>query len=278
MTKPMTILFTLALVAAPVLASEVPDQKALLTMLTSSDDANAFARLFPLKLTLHEEETAIDGSRRVQDRVLYVNPADLSQMRLEMLGNVVLGRSSQSSWATIDGKLDPRPSSPAMASGTINEVAFPLLFPHSLRIDGVTLSEVHDGSWEEQPVWSANLEFREKFFGNPVMATDWQVLVEPADLTVRALQFEPETEYVRAGAEGMRYSVLSTQEVEECSLPKNILVVGLGADGTENGHVKVIKVEVEVLDTWDPRLFLSPEEIERFEEDSFIEDQFGDQG
>jgi hypothetical protein len=278
MRTQIATLLLAALVAAPALASEVPDAKSLETMLTSTEDANAFAELYPLKLSLHEEETAIDGSRQVSDRVLYVNPADLSQMRLEMMGNVVLGRSGSAAWATIDDELDPRPSSPAMASGTINEIAFPLLFPHSLALDGVELEAVDAGTWEEQPVWTGTLSFRDKFFGNPVMSTDWEALVEPNDLAVRALQFTPQREYVRAGAEGMRYSVLSTQEVEGCSLPKDVLVVGLGADGAENGHVKVIKVEVEVLESWDPRLFLSPEEIERFEEDSFIEEQFGEQG
>ncbi len=278
MTRQFVTLLLTAAVAAPLAASKLPDTKALESMLTGTEDAVAFAQLYPIKLTLHEEETAIDGTRRVSDRVLYVNPADLSQMRLEMMDNVVLGRSGAKGWATIKGQPDPRPSSPAMAIGTINEIAFPLLFPYSLALREAELTEVSAGTWEEQPLWSATVEFGEKFFGNPVMSTDWEALVEPSDLTVRALQFTPEQEYVRAGAEGMRYSVLSTQEVQGCSLPKNVLVVGLHQDGTENGHVKVIEVDVEVLDTWDPRLFLSPEEIQRFEEDGFIEEQFGDQG
>jgi hypothetical protein len=236
-----------------------PDADAILKgALDAVGGEQAFQELGILEISITEEETRADGQRHKKQLTGYLNTANLTNMRLELPGNIVIARAGGESWATRDGEIDERPQTPQMASGMLNQRLFPLFLPYTLGMGGVTLSDVTESSFEGEPSWRIAVRFREKFFMSASMSTTWYVHVRRSDHAVLAIEFLPPVEFRQVATEGVRYRTLKQTETKGSQLPSQILVDGIDFDGSPTGHVRVTKLSIRVLGPNEPALFLHP--------------------
>jgi hypothetical protein len=228
--------------------------------LISSQGGAELAALGILKLEVSEEETTNDGEQHQRSYTLFVDASDLGKARMELPGDIDIACGAEGCWATVGGVLDSRPQAPNMARRTLNQAVFPLLLPHSLRMSGVEIGDaVEEVLWEGRPASVVPVGFARDFFASPVMSTTWQLVVAQDDHSLLATQFSPPVEYQKVEIEGIRYRTLQHTTLEDVSLPTRILLDGIDLQGIENGHVKVVKIEVSVYGPSEPTLFMRPE-------------------
>lgn len=225
----------------------------------------AFSRLGLVRVTIDEREITADGKEHANHVVAVVNADGLEEARLELGTKIVMARTSQDAWATIGGKLDKRPLTPTMVRGTVNMRLFPVLMPFALHMPGVRVEGVDEATWEETPVWRVRLAFPAKFFASPVMNVPWTVVISRSSGEVLAAEFMPTREFIKAGAEGVRYRFLRWSKVGEARLATSIVLEGLAPSGAATGHTKSVKVRYEPHVAPDPALFMNPEKLEAFE-------------
>lgn len=218
-----------------------------------------------LRLAIHEDETASDGTTRAKDLTAIVHGGRLENIRLELGQNISLALNNNTGWATIQGQVDTRPQTPRMAAGNIRQTIFPLLLPFSLRMDGVQLGMVTEGSFDGTPAWVIEVSFRPDFFTAPSMLTTWKVFVSRADNSVLGAEFLPPDEYRAVTDEGIRYRILKRQNVDGLNLPAQILLDGIDLTGVENGHVRVTKITAQTVGPLDLGLFINPEDAARLD-------------
>ncbi len=225
----------------------------------------AFSRLGLVRVTIDEREITADGKEHTNHAVAVVNADGLEESRLELGKRIVMARTSQDAWATIGGKLDRRPLTPTMVRGTLNMRLFPVLMPFTLHMPGVRVDAVDEATWEGQPVWRVRVAFPAKFFASPVMNVPWTVVISRKSGEVLAAEFMPTRDFIKAGAEGVRYRYLRWSKVDEARLATSIVLEGLAPSGTATGHTKSVKVTYQPHVTPDPALFMNPEKLEAFE-------------
>ncbi len=97
-----------------------------------------------------------------------------------------------------------------MAAGNIRQTIFPLMLPFSLRMDGVFLGMVTEGSFDGTPAWVIEVNFKPDFFTAPSMLTTWKVFVSRADNLVLGAEFLPPAEFHAVTDEGIRYRYSQT--------------------------------------------------------------------
>ncbi len=132
-----------------------------------------------LRLAIRQEETTSDGNATVRDMTALVHGAQLDNIRLDLGGGTTLVLNNSNGWAMMGGQLDTRVQTPRMAAGTIRQTLFPLLLPYSLRMQGVRLGAVAEGSFDGTPAWEIDVDFTPEFFSAPSMLTTWKVLHQP---------------------------------------------------------------------------------------------------
>ncbi len=246
-------------------AGAVQPQAAVKRALDACGGRTAFSRLGLVRVTIDEREITADGKEHANHVVAVVNADGLEEARLELGTRVVMARTSQDAWATIGGRLDRRPLTPTMVRGTLNMRLFPVLMPFSLRLPGVQVDSVEEATWEGNPVWRVGLRFPKKFFASPVMDVPWTVVISRASGEVLAAEFAPTREFIKAGAEGVRYRYLRWSKVDGVRLATSIVLEGLAPSGNATGHTKSVKVRYEPHVAPDPALFMNPEKLEAFE-------------
>ena len=65
----------------------------------------------------------------------------------------------------------------------------------------------------------------------------------------------------------IRYRVLKQAAIGSgAQLPVQVLLDGIDLNGSPTGHVRVTKMQVTVRGPFDPKLFLSPQELEALED------------
>jgi len=212
------------------------------------------------RLDVTSEETTSDGVPHKTKFTAWVNPASFTQRRLQLTEKVVIGFDGRAAWATIDGKPDTRPQTDLQGTGTLNRLLFPLLLPFSLAQQGIVFGTPTKAKWEKKPALEVPLTFPANFFYSPVMDTNWELFVDPSTHRVLGAQFTAAYQFVKVGAEGMRYYVLTWQTVEGVTLPAKALAIGIDQLGHESGHVKRINLTVTKV-PGDASLFLSPEAL-----------------
>ena len=152
-----------------------------------------------------------------------------------------------------------------MAAGNIRQTIFPLMLPYSLRMDGVLLGMVTEGSFDGTPAWVIDVNFKPDFFTAQTMLTTWKVFVSRADNLVLGAEFLPPDEFRAVTDEGIRYRVLKRQNVDGLNLPAQVLLDGIDLSGLENGHVRVTKITAQTIGPLDLGLFINPEDSARLD-------------
>jgi hypothetical protein len=241
-------------------AEESLEPAEIVERMLAAAGSDAFSEIGVLKLEVSDEETRNDGSRTRHQFTLYIDTADLNNMRMELEGGSIIGCSAAGCWAFKDGKLDDRRQTPYMAKTTLNQALFPIMLPFTVRMEGVWAKDKKEIVWEEgREAWSLALPFAKGFFVSPVLTTTWSLVVAKDDYSLLAASFVPPVEYRKVEMKGIRYRVLKTEDVEDVQIPTQILSIGINVDGYESGHVRVTKIKPSVHGPSDPTLFRSPE-------------------
>ena len=264
----LSLLLTLGAVAAPATAADgVPDANEIIERTIAAAGGKAFTDIGVLKLEVSQEETHKDGTRTIKTYTVYVDTGNLENQRLEMPNELVIANHGAGGWSTTAGILDDRPQTKVRAKRSLNQTLFPLLLPHSLRMEGVRADQVRDTTLEGRKVWAVSLPFSKGFFNSPVLTTTWLMVVAQDDYSLLSLDFVPPPQYRDISPEGIRYRVLTHQDVQGAKIPAQLLLAAISPNGQESGHVRVTKIKSSVHGSWDPTLFLSPQELDFLEKD-----------
>jgi hypothetical protein len=235
-------------------------------MLDAMGGEHAFSKLGVLELSVTEEETKADGKRSSKQYTAYLDTGNLTAMRLELPGEIVIGRSGKEAWATRSGVIDDRPQTGQMGSAMLNQRLFPMMLPFSLTMDGVVLSGAAETSFEGQPAWRIAVNFADKFFIAPAMGTTWHLHVRRSDYAVLGIEFLPPEEFRKVATEGVRYRPLKFTNLSGAKIADQVLLDGIDFDGSPTGHVRVTKMSFTQRGPYDPALFLHPDVLAAIEE------------
>jgi hypothetical protein len=262
----LSIVLPLVLVASAVTAQEPPDPKEILDKMLAAAGGEAFANLGILELDVNIEETRNDGTRSIRSFTVMVDTSNLENLRMELPGEVVVATNARGGWSTTANVLDDRPQVSKMARLTINQSLFPLLLPYSLQMEGVWLKEVRETTLDGRDVWVISIPFSKGFFVNPVMETTWILVVAKDDYSIMSLEFAPSPAFSDVSPVGVRYRILTKQEIDGAMVAKQILAIGINSQYQESGANRVTKIASKVR-PWDPTLFLSPAQLDALEEE-----------
>lgn len=260
------MIIALAFLTPPVAAQEMPDASEILDKMIAAAGGEAFANLGILELEVAVEETRNDGTRSVRAFAATVDTSNLDNMRMELPDEVVVATNKRGGWSTTANVIDDRPQVPKMARLTINQSLFPLLLPYSLQMEGVWLKEVRETTLEGRDVWVISIPFSKGFFANPVMETTWILVVAKDDYSIVTLEFAPAPAFSDVSPVGVRYRILTKQEIDGAMVAKQVLAVGINSQYQESGANRVTKIASKVR-PWDPTLFLSPVQLDALEEE-----------
>jgi opacity protein-like surface antigen len=267
MTRRIVNLFlSLLVVTSVAVAAEKPEPEELVDSVIGAAGGEGFAGLGVLQLEVSQEEFLDDGTSKSSGYTLYLDTGNLANRRLEYPNGVVLGSSRTGNWASTNGVMDDRPQTPRMVRTTLNQTIFPLLMPFSLKMDGVWAREVRESVVDEKEVWVLWLPFAKGFFKSPVLETTWSVVVDREDSSFLSAEFVPPVEYRKISSKGIRYRVLTYEEINGVRIPTQVLAIGIDVGHEEGGHHRLTKIKPTVR-AWEPGLFLSPAQLEALEED-----------
>lgn len=218
-----------------------------------------------MRAAVHQEETLSDGTTENRDLTAVFHGGRIENVRVELSGGISLVLNNTTGWAMIRGQLDTRPQTPRMAAGTIRQTMFPLLLPFSMRMAGVQLGAVTEGSFDGTPAWIVEATFDAGFFAAPSMVTTWSIFIGREDNLVLGAEYLPPADYHSVRDEGIRYRYLKRQDVDGINLPAQVLLDGIDLNGAETGHVRVTKIDATTVGPLDLTLFINPEESERLD-------------
>lgn len=262
----LSILFALVFVVSTAAAQAIPDPKEIREQMIAAAGGESFAKLGILELEATVEETRNDGTRTFSSYTILVDTSNLENLRMELPDDVVVATNNRVGWSTAAGVFDDRPQVSKMARTTINQLVFPLLLPYSLEMEGVWLKEVRETTLDEREVWVILMPFSKGFFANPVMETNWIMVVAKDDYSIVSLEFAPSPEFADVSPVGVRYRVLTDQEIDGATVAKQVLAIGIDSQYRESGANRVTRIVAEAR-PWDPTLFLSPAQLEELEKE-----------
>jgi hypothetical protein len=249
----------------PLAAAQTPPVREIYERSVAALGGDGYPSLGILRLEVSSEETRNDGTASKDAYTIYVDTSEPTNLRLELEGDIVVGRNGDSGWATVGGEIDERPQTSYMAKTTLNQRLFPLLPPYSLKMDGVWMKEAGEVSWEGRQAWAVLMPFAKGFFKSPVLTTDWRLVVSKEDYTILGMDFVPPVEYRDVQPMGMRYRYLKWDEIDGVKIPSQVLAVGINSQGIESGAHRITKVAISKFGQWQPRLFMSPQQLEALE-------------
>jgi hypothetical protein len=262
----LSLLLTLTVVAFAAVAEESIEPHEILDRVVAAAGGDAFEKIGVLKLEVSQEEIRNDGTSTKTSYTAYVSTMDLENQRVEYPDELVIGHNLSGGWSTAAGAMDDRPQSSVRAKRSLNQTLFPVLLPHSLKMEGVRASEHREATLNERGVWLVALPFLKGFFNSPVLNTSWLMVVDQQDASLLTMEFFPGPEYRDVSPVGVRYRVLEYQEVAGAMIPEQILAVGINHRGEESGQSRFTRIKASVHGKWDPVLFLSPAQLEALEE------------
>jgi hypothetical protein len=261
----LLLIAALAVVSGTAFAKTPTAETVVEQAVTVAEDGSTMAEHDMIRMSIRQEETAADGTTEHSELTAMVHGDALQNTRVELSQGVSLVLNDQTGWALIRGQLDTRPQTPRMAAGTIRQQLFPLLMPFSLRMDGVRLGLVTEGTFDGTPSWVIEVTFEPDFFAAPSMITTWRVFIDRETDQVLGAEYLPADEFRSIRDEGIRYRYLKRQNVDGINLAAQVLLDGIDLNGVENGHVRVTKISSQTVGPLDLALFVSPEESERMD-------------
>ncbi len=261
------LLLSLLIATAPALAA-APDVDSIRTgAFKAAGGLEAFRGLGVIELSISDEETRANGTVRTNQATAFVDARTLTNLRLDLPGDIVVARNGETSWASREGKVDDRPQTPMMAAGTLNQRLFPLLMPFSLAMDGVRLSDPRETTFEGDQVWRVAVNFPEGFFVAPSMSTTWFLHIRRSDFEIVSLEFLPPPEIQQVRSEGVRYRFLKRTTLgASVQLPVQLMLDGIDLNGAPTGHVRVTRERITVRGPFEPALFLHPLRLKSIED------------
>ena len=259
--------FLAVLAFAPPVLAQTPSADEIYNRAVAALSGAKYTELGVLKLEVATEEVRNDGTSSKDAYTAYVDTGEITNLRLELDGDIVVGRTGDFGWATTAGEIDERPQTSYMAKTTLNQRLFPLLMPYSLKMDGVWMKEVGEVTWEGRQAWAVLMPFAKGFFTSPILTTQWRLVVDKEDYSVLGVDFIPPAEYLDVQPMGVRYRYLKYDEIDGVKIPTQILAVGINPAGMESGAHRVTKVSVSKYGQWQPRLFMSPQQLDALEGD-----------
>jgi hypothetical protein len=260
------MLLSLLIVSSSVAAEESIEPYEILNRVVAAAGGEAFTKIGVLKLEVSQEETRADGAITESAYTAYVSTSNLENQRLEYPRELVIGHNGAGGWSTLAGVMDDRPQTSVRAERTLNQIFFPWLLPHSLKMDGVRANEFRETTLNDRKVWLVALPIVKGFFNSPILNTSWMMVVDQEKASLVTIEFFPDPQYRDVSPVGVRYRVLEYQDVAGAKIPKQIVAVGINAHGQESGHMRVTTIEASAHGAWDPALFLSPAQLEALEE------------
>lgn len=266
MKRRLFVTLVFALSAGLAGAAELPEPGELVQKVIAAAGGEAFSKIGVLKLEVAAEQILHEGGTKLQTFTAYADTTSkLSNLRMELPGDVVVARTGAAGWSTAGGVLDERPQTASMAYRTLNQSLFTLLLPFSLEMDGVWAKEVVETTWEGREAWALLLPFTKGFFVSPVLETIWRVVIDKDTYAILAVDFMPPVHYREVEQVGVRYGILAHHEIAGAKIAAHILAVGLSLESQETGDYRVTKVESSAWDGWAPGLFLNPQQLEALE-------------
>ena len=263
----LSLLLSLIIVAAPTMAEDSIEPNEIIERVVAAAGGEAFAKIGVLKLEVTQEEIRNDGTSSKEHFTAYIDTTNLENQRINYPGELVVAHHGGGGWSTTAGVMDDRPQTTIRAERALNQTLFPLLLPHSLRMEGVRASEYREATLNGRQVWAVALPFAKGFFNSPVLTTSWLMVVDQQDASLITIEFFPSPEFRKVSPVGTRYRVLDYQEIGGAKVPERILAVGINARGEESGHSRVTTIKASIHGPWDPKLFLSPAQLEALEKD-----------
>jgi hypothetical protein len=262
----LTAVLSVLFVSQALLSAETLEPGEIVDRMIAAAGGDAFAKLGAVELEVHEEQTRNDGTQTTNNYTLTVDARNFANLRLEYQNGAVIGANAAGGWGVANGVMDDRPQTPAMVRKILNQTAFPLLMPYSLKMNGVWVKEVRESTLEGRAVWMLAIPFSKGFFLSPVLTTTWLMVVAQDDYSILGYEFVPPVEFQKVSPVGVRYRILKHREVEGAKIAEQILSIGISSQGEESGLVRVTKTKASVR-RWEPALFLSPAQLEALEED-----------
>lgn len=251
-----------------VAGEEPPTPQEIVRRVIAAAGGEEFKSLGVIELLVTEEEIRNDGTQTGKSFKLVVDTSNLSNLRMELPGEIVVGATKRTGWSTVSGALDDRPQMSTIATKSLNQMAFPLLMPYSLEMDGVWVKEVREHVTDDgREAWVLGIPFSKGFFMSPVLATTWVLVVAKDDYSILSLEFAPAPAYQDVSPVGIRYRILKQKDLGGASVIEQLLAVGINSQYLESGSTRVTKIKSSVRTSRDLTLFLSPAQIEAFEED-----------
>jgi hypothetical protein len=105
------------------------------------------------------------------------------------------------------------------------------------------------------------------FFANMVFEQPWSFFISRDDYRLLAVEFEPPPQYAQVILEGVRYTILSTKEVDGVRIPNSIMMEGFNLDSRDpNGHIRTTNLTIEVVEVPDFTIFYDPLQMQKLEE------------
>ena len=255
------------ILATPVLsAADTPEPNEIVDRMIAAAGGEAFASIGILELVVTEEEIRRDGSRGGKSYSLLVDTTNVMNLRMEIPGDVVVAGTKGGGWSTVKGVLDDRRQTVQMARRTLNQTAFTLLLPFSLRMEGVWAKEVREAVIDGREVWVMALPFAKGFFVNPILTTDWIMVVARDDYSLISIEFAPSKEFHEVAPAGIRYRYIKEKDVGGAKIAEQVLAVSIDQQFQDSGATRVTKIASKVR-PWDATLFLSPARLEALEKD-----------
>jgi hypothetical protein len=254
--------------AVPVAGEELPTGQEIVKRVIAAAGGEEFKSLGVIEFLVNEEEIRNDGTQSGKNFKLIVDTTNLNNLRMELPGEIVVGATQNVGWSTVSGALDDRPQMSTMARRSLNQMAFPLLLPFSLEMEGVWAKEVREHVTDDgREVWVLGFPFSKGFFMSPVLDTTWVLVVAKDDYSILSLEFAPAPAYQDVSPVGIRYRILKQKDLGGANVIEQLLAVGINSQYMESGSNRVTRIKSSVRTSRDITLFLSPAQIEAFEQD-----------
>ena len=146
------------------------------------------------------------------------------------------GDDGRQSWVIRPEGTDLRVAADPRARSMLRLTFFPYLLPFSLRWEGVGLTAVESGSFENVPVWLLRVTLPEGFFPVSAISTEWTIAFDRSTLEVVQASYAARNDASGRPLNGVRFSFRQYWQLGDVRLPRQLHFEWIGRDGKPSGH------------------------------------------